>query len=81
MESWWNKESNETAIKLFEVKIREIFLFQNQKKSKLKLSLDYWSNLTANPIAIKIWLQFTRIEEYWLDFFLGRRSMLKGEIW
>ena len=35
---------------------------------------------TTNPIYAKIWLQFTRIEEYWLSFFCGRRSALKGRI-
>ena len=34
MESWWNKESNETKIKWFQFKIREKSLFQNQQKSK-----------------------------------------------
>ena len=31
-ESGWNKESNETKIKWFGLKIREKFLFQNQQK-------------------------------------------------
>ena len=35
---------------------------------------------TTNPIAMKIWLQFTRIEEYWHSFFLGGRSAFKGRI-
>ena len=32
MESWWNKESNETRLKWFKIKIREISLFQNQQQ-------------------------------------------------
>ena len=31
-EIWWNKESNETKIKNFGLKIREKSLFQNQQK-------------------------------------------------
>ena len=36
-ESWWNKESNETRIKWFKLKIKEKSLFLNQKKSKPNL--------------------------------------------
>ena len=34
--SWWNKESNETKIKLLGLKIREKSMFQNQQKSAPK---------------------------------------------
>ena len=34
---WWNKESNETKIKRFELKIREKSLFQNKQKSAFNL--------------------------------------------
>ena len=46
------------------------------KLTKLKLPLDNWSNLTNNPSAAKMGLQFTRIEVNLLDFFLAdvRRS-------
>ena len=36
-ESWWNKESNETRIKWFRFKIKEISYFQNQQKFEPKL--------------------------------------------
>ena len=34
---WWNKESNETRIKWYRLKIREKSLFQNQQKSEPNL--------------------------------------------
>ena len=33
MESWWNKEFNETKIEWFGIKIKGKFLFQNSQKS------------------------------------------------
>ena len=40
-----------------------------------------WSNYTTNPIDAKIWLQFTRIEEYLIDFVFDMISAFKGRFW
>ena len=45
-----------------------------------KFIQDEWSIYTTNLIDSNIWLQFTRIEEYLLNFFLGVRSAFKGRI-
>ena len=36
-ESWWNKESNKTKIKWFQIIIKDISYFQNQQNFRLKL--------------------------------------------
>ena len=51
-ESSWNKKSNETRIKWFRYKIREISLFQNQQKFKPNLD----KNEEQNDFLSKIHL-------------------------
>ena len=47
---------------------------------KTQIPSDEQSNLTANPIVVKIWLQFTQIEVNLCGLFLGGRSAFKGKI-
>ena len=51
-----------------------------QIKSKLQLLQGEWSNHTTNPIDVKIWLQFMRIEEYLIDFVFDVISAFKGDL-
>ena len=58
----------------FKCKINYLNLIKTETTDRLSIE-DF-----AYPIAAKIWLQFMRIEEYWLDFFLSGRSAFKGKI-
>ena len=52
-----------------------------QMKSELQLLQREWSNHTTNLIDVKIWLQFTRIEEYSIDFIFDVILAFKGRFW
>ena len=68
----WKKMKNKTT---FKAKLTY------QIKYKLQLFQGEWSTHTTNPIDPKIWRQFTRIEEYSINFIFDVILTFKGRFW